>query len=131
MPASNSTQQGGGYWWHGAAAELPAGATTTIVPMVGSMTPVVTKLNIMALQAGGGGTVTVQFNDGITARPIATPSVSGASVAAGVALLEFDMHEMKCVGKPTDRVEVTVPVGVAISSFYIAGYRDAVDNQEI
>lgn len=131
MPASNSTQQGGGFWWHGAAAELPAAATTTVIARVASMTPVVTKLNIMALQAGGGGSIIVQFNDGITARPFASHTVSGGSVAAGVAMLDIDVHEMKCVGKPTDRVEVIVPAGVAISSFYIAGYRDAVDTQEV
>lgn len=135
MPASNRTNQGGGFWSYADATELPAtGLPITIVPAIGpagtGMTPIIRKLHITALMAGGGAGVTVRFNNGSTTRVVASP-VCDTVAAAGLAKLDYNSVDMEAVGRPGDRIEVVVALGVAISSFYMDGYRDALNTQEV
>lgn len=134
MPASNRTNQGGGFWSYADATELPANATTTIVPAIGAagtgLTPIIRNLHITALMAGGGAGVTVRFNNGTTSRVVASP-VCDTPAAAGLAKLDFNSVDMEAVGRPGDRIEVVVALGVTITSFYMDGYRDALSTQEV
>jgi hypothetical protein len=131
MPASVSTSQGGGFWAFGSTPEWALTnniGTVTVVPNGRSgLTPIIKSISI---QAAGSGDVLVEFYNGSTARTIVDPYCIDAG-AGGVGVLSFSHHDMTCVGRPGDIIRVTLQGGANVGSFYIDGWFDAVDTQEV